>query len=122
MTSQSTLPQFASPVPEGAGDAPEEEPLSSTRTQEVLVYRYHCQSCDTAFLSPGTTQECVNCDRKHPTNLGFLGDADLATAVEAADVDVSPQTLDAAGAVDALRSAGEPIPGAFGTVSMEAPA
>jgi hypothetical protein len=79
------------------------------------IYHFHClYGCGEVFCAPDPEVECPNCGRKHPQNCGFQGDQDLArtveVALEASEMNISPQALDASGAIAILERLDEPIP------------
>ena len=85
---------------------------SAYERAEWPVYRFGCRNCARMFHATDSGADCPDCGRKHPTQLGFVGDVELAEAVEAADLPehVDPARLTAESVIDVLEATGEPIP------------
>lgn len=79
---------------------------------EPILFRKGCRDCERVFFDEAPDAPCPDCGKKHPERLGFLGDAELAQAVEAADLPehVDETRLDAVTAREVLRNAGTEVP------------
>ena len=86
----------------GWSDQDDEQDVDETADDQddsdTIEYRFACSKCQNDFIDTDADARCPDCGSKHPDNLGFLGDVDLAerleSAVEAGELDVDPSRVD----------------------------